>query len=191
MKFNGGVTYDKLVTRFEPCLYNFLSLNKGSMFSTQIAEEITISSFFNHGMNGSSFRILNGKTHIALGELVEAREVLLSVGRTKVASDETEKSAAARTEAADLAEQLRGKIPTLTVKVTGVPEGTAIQILVDGALVPAVGLGAIRKTNPGSHTVIVRASKTGEATFAHSVVRESDQKEIARAVTRWTTAQPG
>ena len=40
-------------------------------------------------------------------------------------------------------------------------------------------------------TVIVRASKTGEATFAHSVVRESDQKEIARAVTRWTTAQPG
>lgn len=130
-----------------------------------------------------------GKTHIALGELVEAREVLLSVGRTKVASDETEKSAAARTEAADLAEQLRGKIPTLTVKVTGVPEGTAIQILVDGALVPAVGLGAIRKTNPGSHTVIVRAS--GKEASRPATLKEGESAEVVVSMEGASAAPTG
>lgn len=40
-------------------------------------------------------------------------------------------------------------------------------------------------------SVVVRARRTGEAAFAHSVVREADQKEIARAITRWTTAAPG
>lgn len=121
-----------------------------------------------------------GKTHVALGELVEAREVLLSVGRMKVASDETDKSAAARTEAADLAEQLRAKIPTLTVKVTGVPEGTAIQILVDGAPIPAVGLGAIRKTNPGPHTVVVRAS--GKEASKPATLKEGESAEVVVAM---------
>src|SRR5688572_2041922 len=51
-----------------------------------------------------------GKTHMQLGELVEAREILLSVGRMKVQPDETEKSTAARTEAAELAEQIKPKI---------------------------------------------------------------------------------
>jgi hypothetical protein len=98
-----------------------------------------------------------GRTHIQLGELVEGREVLLSVGRMKVQPDETEKSAAARTEAADLAEEVKKRIPTVMVKLTGVASDSAAVLQVDGFAVPIVGLTGIRKVNPGKHVVLARA----------------------------------
>jgi hypothetical protein len=98
-----------------------------------------------------------GRTHIQLGELVEGREVLLSVGRMKVQPDETEKSAAARTEAADLAEEVKKRIPTVSVKLTGVGSDSAAQLQVDGSAVPIVGLTGMRKANPGKHVVVARA----------------------------------
>ena len=52
-----------------------------------------------------------------LGMIVEAREVCLSIGRTQVASDETQRSADARTEAAKLAEAL-GRLSSLEEAVT-------------------------------------------------------------------------
>src|SRR5262249_44422469 len=61
------------------------------------------------------------RTHEMLGQLVEAREVALDVARIPVASDETERSAEARAQAAQLADALRPRIPDLTVRVTGAP----------------------------------------------------------------------
>jgi len=98
-----------------------------------------------------------GRTHIQLGELIEGREVLLSVARMKVQPDETDKSAAARSEAADLAEDAKKRIPTVTVKLTGVASDSAAQLLVDGSAVPIVGLTGIRKVNPGKHAIVARA----------------------------------
>lgn len=98
-----------------------------------------------------------GRTHMQLGELVEAREVLLSIARMKVQPDETEKSAAARQEGADLAEEIRPKIPTLDIKVTGVPESAPVELVIDGASVPVVSLSAVRKTNPGTHAIVARS----------------------------------
>ena len=98
-----------------------------------------------------------GRTHVQLGELVEGREVLLSVARMKVQPDETEKSAAARSEAADLAEEVKKRIPTVSVKLTGVASDSAAQLQVDGFAVPIVGLTGIRKVNPGKHVVVARA----------------------------------
>ena len=103
-----------------------------------------------------------GRTHIQLGELVEGREVLLSVGRMKVQSDETEKSAAARAEAADLAEDVKKRIPTVMVKLTGVASDSAAQLQIDGFTVPIVGLTGIRKANPGKHVVVARAGTREE-----------------------------
>jgi hypothetical protein len=94
-----------------------------------------------------------GKTHAQLGELVEAREALLSVGRMKVESDETEKSASAREEASQLAEQLRPRIPTLNIAVLA-PAETRPKVSVDGVTVPVVSHEATRKTNPGAHVVV-------------------------------------
>ena len=111
-----------------------------------------------------------GRTHIQLGELVEGREVLLSVARMKVQPDETEKSAAARTEAADLAEEVKKRIPTVTVKLTGVASDSAAQLQVDGFAVPIVGLTGIRKVNPGKHVVLARAG-------THEETRNIDLEE--------------
>jgi hypothetical protein len=111
-----------------------------------------------------------GRTHIQLGELVEGREVLLSVARMKVQPDETEKSAAARAEAADLAEEVKKRIPTLTVKLTGVASDSAAQLQVDGFTVPIVGLTGMRKVNPGKHVVLARAG-------THEETRNVDLEE--------------
>jgi hypothetical protein len=122
-----------------------------------------------------------GKAHLQLGELVEAREVLLSIARIKVASDETEKSAAARTEAAELAEQIRPRIPTIVVKVSGLKADETPQVAVDGANAPVVAMTTMRKINPGEHTVVVRASGREEKRTV--AVAEGETKEIPVAVT--------
>jgi hypothetical protein len=120
-----------------------------------------------------------GKTHLQLGELVEAREVLLSIGRMKVASDETEKSTAAREEAAALAEQIRPRIATLVVKVSGVKPDASPQVLVDGANTPVVSLSSMRKVNPGEHAVVIRS---GDREEKRSItLAESEQKEVVVA----------
>lgn len=111
-----------------------------------------------------------GRTQMQAGDLIEAREVLLSVARMKVQSDETEKSTAARAEAADLAEDVKKRIPTLSVKLRGVASDAAAQITVDGAVVPVVGLTGIRKANPGKHVVVARAG-------AHEETRNVDLEE--------------
>ncbi|MDB4935500.1 MAG: hypothetical protein JWP87_2472 [Labilithrix sp.] len=111
-----------------------------------------------------------GRTHVQLGELVEGREVLLSVARMKVQPDETDKSAQARAEAADLAEETKKRIPTLAVKVTGVSADSSAQLTVDGFAVPIVGLTGIRKANPGKHVVVARAG-------AHEETRSVDLEE--------------
>jgi hypothetical protein len=117
-----------------------------------------------------------GKTHMQLGEIIEAREVFLSIARLKVASDETEKSASARTEAAELAEQLRPRIPTIVVKVSGVNPDTPAQVAVDGISTPVVSLSSTRKVNPGEHTIVVRASGREEKRSAS--LAEGETKEV-------------
>ena len=118
-----------------------------------------------------------GRTHVQLGELVEGREVLLSVARMKVQPDETEKSAAARTEAADLAEEVKKRIPTIAVKLTGVASDSAAQLQVDGFAVPIVGLTGIRKVNPGKHVVVARVG-THEET-RNIELEESKTQDVA------------
>jgi hypothetical protein len=91
------------------------------------------------------------KTQAALGELVEAREVCMGIARIPVAPDETDRSAAARTEAAQLAEALKPRIPALVIRVPG---GQAIpHVVVDGQPIPVAALGQLRKVNPGRHDV--------------------------------------
>jgi hypothetical protein len=74
----------------------------------------------------------------------------------KPQTDETDKSAAARTEAAALAEEAKRRIPTLTIRLTGVATDSTTQLTVDGAPVPVVGLSGVRKVNPGAHVVVAR-----------------------------------
>jgi hypothetical protein len=103
-----------------------------------------------------------GRTYLALGELLEARETFLSIDRIPPRTEETERSAIARREAAQLAEEVRPRIPSLTVRITGAaPDSVAVTI--DGAAVPAEALGAPRLLNPGSHDVSARSTGGGAA----------------------------
>lgn len=99
------------------------------------------------------------KEHVALGELVEAREVCLEIARIAPSSKESAESQAARTEAKALEESLKPRIATLTVEVIGVPEGVPVRARIDGAPIPPEVIGVAQKLNPGKHVVILEAGK--------------------------------
>ena len=103
------------------------------------------------------------RTQVLLGQLVEAREVCLSVARIPVAPDETSKSAEARAEAVTLAEQLRSRIGTLRAHVAGLGSGEPGHLSIDGASVPDAAFGEPQKVNPGEHVVVVRAGEGAAA----------------------------
>jgi hypothetical protein len=96
------------------------------------------------------------RTYVLAGKLVEAREIALSVARMTVAGDETEKSAEARADAAKLAEELRPRIPTLTVRVHGLGDTEVAHLTVDGVVIPDAAINEPLSVNPGKHDVQVR-----------------------------------
>jgi hypothetical protein len=118
-----------------------------------------------------------GRAHMDLAQLLEAREVFLSIARLPVQSDEGEKSAGARTEAAQLADQLRPRIPTLTVKILGAPAGSPPVVTVDGVTIPVAAIGAPRKLNPGSHEVTAKSTSTLEQR-ATVELKEGESREL-------------
>ena len=98
-----------------------------------------------------------GRAHALLGELVEAREVLLSIERLPVQPAESAKAANARVEARAMAEQLRDRIPALRIVFSPEPAGPP-HVTIDGAVIPAEALANPRKVNPGSHIIVAEAN---------------------------------
>jgi hypothetical protein len=121
-----------------------------------------------------------GRTYEALGQLVEARETLLGVARIPVRPEETPRSKAARASSDQMAEQLRPRIPSLTVRVTGAPEN-AVAVTIDGVVVPSEALEA-RLVNPGHH--VVSAKPDGGSSADASVdLKEGEAREVDLKVT--------
>ena len=119
------------------------------------------------------------KAYTGKQKLVEAREVLLTVSRMPVRKNESEKAAEARREAETLAAQLKPRLASLRVKVTGLAAGETPKLAVDGASVPPDAAGVPRIVNPGAHVVTVDVggkSTKGEVTLAEG---ESRELEIA------------
>jgi hypothetical protein len=102
------------------------------------------------------------RTYVMVSKLVEAREVCLAVAREPKRAEETARSAAARTEADRLGADLRLRIPSLHVIVTGVPK-ESVSVTVDDALVPTAVLDVPRLVNPGTHAVAARSTAGGLA----------------------------
>jgi hypothetical protein len=114
-----------------------------------------------------------------LGQLIEAREVLLHVDSIPEGRAESAKAQAARHEASALAARLAGRIPRLTLHVVGAVEQTTVSV--DGVPVPREALTVARVVNPGRHAVLAVA-------FGHSAqqsvdVREGDTREVVLDVT--------
>lgn len=116
------------------------------------------------------------RTHVALKQPLEARDVCLGIGRMPVTREETARSKEARDEAAKIAEEMRPKIASITVKVKA-PADRTVVVKVDDVVVPVAGLEG-RKVNPGKHVVTARIDEGTEARVTLDVP-EGGAKEIA------------
>ena len=117
-----------------------------------------------------------GRAYVAVGRLVEAREAFLSVARVPVRVEETARSKAARAQSADLSESLRPRIPSLVVRITGVPS-ESVSVTIDGALVPTEVLAAPRLLDPGHHDISARSTAGGTADAAVDL-KEGETREV-------------
>jgi len=97
------------------------------------------------------------REHVALGELVEGREVAIAVTKLPDIPKESDESRTARADAAKLANELAARIPSIIITVTPLPAGAAVTV--DGAAVPTATLGVPRKLNPGKHEIVVRVGE--------------------------------
>lgn len=122
------------------------------------------------------------KTHAALAQPVEAREVCLGVGRIPPLAGETARSQDARNEAARIAEDMRPKISVVRLHVTGVPPGREPTVTVDGAPVPLAALSEARAVNPGKHDVSARIGN-GPETRSQIDLAPGESRDIALPVT--------
>lgn len=129
-----------------------------------------------------------GRTHMMLGQLIEARERFLETAKLPPRPTETAAAQEARDEARRLAESLAPKIASLTFKVEGAPAGATVHVSLDGRDLPSETLVAARKVNPGKHTVVARAAGASDV-VVEAQIAEGETRELT--LTFGTKAQPG
>ena len=116
------------------------------------------------------------RAHVALGNLLEAREAALGVTRLPTLPNEPPPFIEARAKAQALSDDLEQRIPSVQITLKNVPEGSAATVTVDGAVVPAAALSFPRKLNPGHHVVAANAG-TSEG-HVDVEVREREVKPV-------------
>ncbi len=117
------------------------------------------------------------RTQVSLGLLVEARDTIASIHKTSGQPDDPTPFKDARVKADELDAQLEGRIPTLTISVSGATEGDSPAIVIDGVSLPSSAAALPRKVDPGHHVISATAA-SGEAKEEVDVA-EGEKKEIA------------
>lgn len=129
------------------------------------------------------------KTHAALGQPVEAREVCLGVARIPLLAGETPRSQDARVEAARVADEVKPRISAIRIKVIGVPDGREPSVVVDGAPIPPAALGQPRSINPGAHVITARVG-TGVETRAAFDMKDGETRDVELTVAAPPPGEP-
>ena len=107
-----------------------------------------------------------GRGEVDLGQLVEARQILLGVERIPPLPNESARSTAARAEAKTLAAELASRIPTITLKLAIPASAAAPNVSIDGNAIPQVAREAPRKLDPGHHVAVATlGAAKSEASF--------------------------
>ncbi len=129
-----------------------------------------------------------GRAYVNVGQLLEARDVLLSVERSPVKAGESAKAAESRRLAAEVSADLGARIPSVTIELSGAAPGAEVVLVVDGAVIPPEAHGLPRRLNPGNHKVeaTVGGVPAKPVTFALS---EREAKKVTIPVE--PTAAPG
>lgn len=129
-------------------------------------------------MNVPTTGLAVAKARAGLGELVEARDLLLELVRMPRVEGEPEAFDQARSEAASLAKALEARIPSLVIGVKGPPTDAKVEVTIDGHVVPVVGMSTTRRVNPGAH--VVSASSEGFAVAsAQAKVKEGETRRVS------------
>jgi hypothetical protein len=114
-----------------------------------------------------------GRALLAVGQLVEAREILLTAAAMPTKADESSTAKVARVEAGALAEDLRGRIPSLSIKVAGSVAG--VSVVVDGKVISEPP--ARVDVNPGKHQVVAKLAGSGDQTIDVEI-EEGESREV-------------
>lgn len=99
-----------------------------------------------------------GRTMLAHGMLVEARDKLLEVSRYPITVGEPEPFTQARERAAALADEVAARVPSLQIHLRGLSPGRSAAVQLDGELLEPETLGLPRSLNPGKHRLKVTAA---------------------------------
>jgi hypothetical protein len=111
-------------------------------------------------MHVPSTGIALAKTHVALGHLVEGRDVALEVLRMPREPKEPAAFEHARKAAKELEASLKARIPTVKIVIKG---GPATRVTVDDGEVAPILLGEPVAMNPGKHVVVAKNADGVEA----------------------------
>ena len=118
------------------------------------------------------------KAHLALGHLVEARDVALEVARMPRERSEPAIFDRARKDAKEIETSLKPRIPTVRIVVKG---GPALHVTVDEVDVAPLLLGEPVAMNPGKHAIVARNADNVEKR-ADVDLAERDAKEVELAL---------
>jgi hypothetical protein len=114
------------------------------------------------------------KAHLALGHLIEARDVALEVARMPHERSEPGIFEKARKEAKELEASLKPRIPTVRIIVKG---GPAAHVTVDDVDVAPLLLGEPVVMNPGKHTIVAKNADNVD-NRAEVDLAERDAKQV-------------
>jgi hypothetical protein len=123
------------------------------------------------------------RTQARLQLLVEASTTAIEVGNSPPRPNEPAIFSEARAAAQQLADELRARIPSLSIRVE--PAGVRYELSFDGVRVPEATHGLPFKLNPGNHDVLVQA--VGFQPVFEQVVLEESQA-VERTFTLVTAA---
>lgn len=114
------------------------------------------------------------RAHLAVGHLVEARDVALEVVRMPRETNEPPVFEQSRKQAKELEASLKARIPSVRILVKG---GPAQKVLADDAEVAPLLLGEPVALNPGHHVIVAR-NADGVERKAEIDLAERDIKEV-------------
>jgi hypothetical protein len=115
------------------------------------------------------------RAYLALGQLVEARDVAREVARMAPEPGEPDVYEVARERVRAIDESLKDRIASLELEIKG---GPAARITIDGAPVSTALSGGAMAQNPGSHVIVV-ANDAGQETRSEIALAEGETKRVS------------
>ncbi len=129
-----------------------------------------------------------GRAYLLLGRLVEALKMFEAAAAFPPKPSESTAAKAARAEAKRLAADVEARIPTITVRVTGVPPGETPIIKLDDIVLDPEEVGAKRRVDPGKHRLLATLPNAAPAPIERPfTVKEGETRELTLAFPTFPT----